>query len=143
MQPTYPRLLRDRDNYRKWYLDEPVTVFLSKGHTLEIPKGYRFDAHSVPLIFRPLFPKRKGNDVYAAMVHDCLIDIEMFHRFNRKFIDKEYRRFMEMPEYRTSRFRTYWMPRAVRLAGWLAWDLWGDFRGNPKDNTHLQINIVV
>ena len=82
MQPTYPRLLKDRDKYRRWYLDEPVTVQLSDGHRLDIPKGYRFDAHSVPFVFRLLFPKYNTRDVYASMVHDCLVDIEMFHRFN-------------------------------------------------------------
>lgn len=143
MQPTYPRLLKDRDSYRRWYLDEPVTIYLSDGHILELCKGYRFDAHSVPFIFRWLFPKKKGNDVYAAMVHDALIDVEMFHRFNRKFIDNEYKRFMNMPEYFTSKLRRYWMPKAVRLAGFLMWDVWGDNRGKPKPNTNLQINITV
>lgn len=143
MQPTYPRLLKDRDKYRRWYLDEPVTIQLSDGHRLDIPKGYRFDAHSVPFIFRLLFPKYNSRDVYAAMVHDCLIDIEMFHRFNRRFIDNEYKRLMEMPEYFGNRYRRFLMPLAVRLWGFLAWDIWGDYRGEPKKNTTLHIDVVV
>lgn len=142
MHPTYPRLLRDRDNYRKWYLDEPVLIYLSDGHQARIPKGYRFDAHSVPLIFRWLFPKRDGHDIYAAMVHDYLVDVEMFHRFNRKFIDNEYTRFMNMPEYFTNKHRRYLMPRAVRLWGFLRWTLWGDYRGTPKPNTVIDIHVV-
>lgn len=142
MQPTYPKLRKDRDNYRKWYLDEPVLVHLADGHTLEIPKGYRFDAHSVPFIFRFLFRKFNKKDVYAAMVHDFLIDIEMFHRFNRKFIDNEYTRFMNKPEYFSTKLRRYWMPRVVRMAGFLMWDLWGDNRGEPKPDTHIKVCIV-
>lgn len=128
MTPTYPKILPDRDRYRRYYLDEQVTVTLRNGDVIEIPKGYRFDGHSVPFIFRIFFGKY-DRDVYAALVHDFLIDMESLWRYNRKFQDAEYKRFMEMPEYFASKHRTYWMPKAVRFYGWLLFDIWGDDRG--------------
>lgn len=143
MNPVYPRILRDRDNYRRYYLDEEVTVTLSNGHVLTIPKGYRFDAHSVPWVFRLFFPKDGGgNDIYASMVHDFLIDLEMFLRYNRKFQDGEYARLMNEPEYKTSSYRSKYMPVAVRIWGWLKYDLFGDYRGEPKENTVLKVIVI-
>lgn len=142
MKPTYPRLLRDRDDYRRFYLDEDVKITLHNGHTFSIPKGYRFDGHSVPWLFRVFFAKDAGgNDLYASMVHDALIDLEMFLRYDREFQDYEYWRFMQMPEYKTNKFRSTWMPRAVRLWGWLKFDIWGDYRGEPKPDTKVTVTL--
>ncbi|MEM7520605.1 MAG: DUF1353 domain-containing protein [Pseudomonadota bacterium] len=141
IEPVKPRLLRDRDHFRRWYLDEDAKVTLANGHTLIIPKGYRFDGHSVPVLLRWLFPKRDGDDVYAALVHDYLIDVEMFLRYNRKFQDLEYWRFMDMPEYFTSSFRRFILPRAVRAWGYLLWDIWGDDRGEIKPESHFRARV--
>lgn len=142
LTPKYPRILKDRDNYRKWYLDEDTEIHLPNGDTMTIPKGYRFDAHSVPFIFRWIFPKKQGDDIYAAMVHDYLIDVEMFLRYNRKFQDNIYRLIMESPAYKTSNFRSFWMPKAVRFFGWLNFDIWGDFRGVNKHRKKLEIKLI-
>ncbi|MCV6584142.1 MAG: DUF1353 domain-containing protein [Marinibacterium sp.] len=139
LTPSHAELRRDRDNYRRWYLNEDVTVALTGGHTAIIPKGYRFDAHSVPGLLRIFFRKYNKHDVYASMVHDFLIEIEGFHRFDRKYMDLEYWRLMEHPDYFGSRYRRYFMPRAVRFWGWLKWDLRGDYRGTVLANTHLDM----
>ena len=128
MKPTYPRILPDRDRYRRFYLDEQTEVTLHNDDIIVIPKGYRFDGHSVPIIFRLLF-KKYGKDIYAAMVHDFLIDMESLFRYNRKFQDAEYKRFMNMPEYRESWYRSKFMPLAVRFYGFIRFDIWGDNRG--------------
>jgi len=40
--PTYPRILKDRDQFNDWYLDEDTVITLHNGHILELPKGFRF-----------------------------------------------------------------------------------------------------
>ena len=128
MQPKYAKILPDRDRYRRFYLDEDVTLTLANGDIKIIPKGYRFDGQSVPYLFR-LFQPTFDRDIYAAMVHDYLIDMESLWRYNRKFQDDEYTRFMNKPEYFASRFRRYVFPKVVRLYGFLAFDIFGDNRG--------------
>ena len=142
IHPTHPRILRDRDNYRRWYLDEPTTIHLKDGHRINLPKGYRFDGHSVPLIFRLVFRRYNNRDVYAAMVHDALVDFASLHRFNRRYIDQVYKDFMRKPEYISTKLRATWMPRAVSVWGFLAFTLWGDYRGEPKPNTVIDITMV-
>lgn len=134
-----PRIVPDRDNYRRWYLDEDFTCVLTNGDVLVIRKGFRFDAHSVPWPFRWLFP-RYDTDIVAALVHDYLIDTEPWHRYNRKFMDDEYTALMQKL---SSGIRRYWMPKAVRVYGWLFFDLWGDYRGDPnKYITKVEVVIT-
>ena len=145
MKPTYPRLIPDRDKFHDWYLDEDVIITLQNGNQLHISKGFRFDSHSVPWPITYILPRHVStlpgtpNDTYAALVHDALISLDNWHRYNRKFEDTEYKRFMNMPEYKISRFRSYVMPIAVRLYGWLHYDIWGDNRGIPKNGQHITI----
>lgn len=147
LTPTYPKIVPDRDQFNDWYLDEPVTIHLQNGHILKLDKGFRFDSHSVPFVFRLIFPRyvktdTEVNDVYAALVHDALIALDHWHRYNRKFEDQEYKRFHDMEEYQISKFRAYWMPLAVRFAGWLKYDIWGDNRGIPKKQTKVEVKIT-
>ena len=124
MQPKYPRINPDRDRQRRFYLCEDVKVTLSDGITIVIEKGYRFDGQTIPFGLRGFFPAF-DTDVYAALVHDALLDTEMFHRYKRSFIDKEYQRFMEMPEYFATRTRRYFFPRIVRFFGYIKRTMWG------------------
>lgn len=141
MTPVYPRILPDRDNYRRWYLDEDVIVELTNGDLLYINKGFRFDAHSVPFWARIFFNTDNRFDTFASLVHDYLVDTSPWHRYNRKFIDDEYTRFMKAPAYFESHRRTRWMPLAVRVWGYLKFDLWGDFRGESKPNTKVVVRV--
>lgn len=137
MNPTYPRYLPDRDKVNDWYLDEDVDILLHNGHKITIKKGFKWDSHSVPLVFRPLFPRyiysRQGtcNDIYAAMVHDALIAVEHWLPYPRQFVDYEYKRFMQMSEYKMSKSRSTWMPLAVKNYGNLFY--WKDYRGEVPD----------
>lgn len=129
MEPRYPRILPDRDKWRKYYLDEDVTVILSGRQIEVIEKGFRFDGQTIWFPFS-LFIKSGGNDIYAALVHDYLIARSPWTRYNRKFQDNEYRYFMNKPEYFESKFRRFLFPKIVRIYGFLAYDLWGDNRGD-------------
>jgi len=148
LTPKYPRILRDRDNYRRWYLDQPIIVELNNGDKLNIPKGYRFDAHSVPFIFTLFFKKTYNvgidgiqgkNDIYCSMIHDFLIDTEMFLRYTRKDQDSVYRSLMLCPVYSVSKWRSIFMPLAVSTYGYLRYTLWGDYRGEPKEDVYIRI----
>lgn len=133
LDPTHPKIRPDRDRQYRFFLDEDVTVTLQNNNTHLIPKGYRFDGHSIPRIFWFWFPAFDA-DVYAALVHDWLIDTEMFWRYNRAFQDETYKTLMHDPQYFASRYRRLCFPIVVRLFGWLRFGLWGDFRGEIKSN---------
>ena len=116
MTPKYPKINPDRDRDFRFYLCEDVTVTLTDGTEYTIPEGFRFDGHSVPFIFRSFFPVF-DLDVYAALVHDYLIDTRMMkgHRYSRQFIDEQYEHFMNQPEYLATPLRRWLFPRAVNL----------------------------
>ncbi|MEO0343509.1 MAG: DUF1353 domain-containing protein [Pseudomonadota bacterium] len=141
LTPSHPKIVNDRDNYRKFYLTQDVIVDLPKGHRLIVKMGYRFDGHSVPWPLKFFLLKAKGKDIYAALVHDYLIETEGFHRFNRRFIDRVYMTIMEDDLYFTSKFRRYWMPLAVNINGFFRWTFWGDYRGKPKTATVVDVQI--
>lgn len=132
-------IVPDRDRFRRYYLDGDFRVTLTNGDVMKIDKGYRFDAHSVPFLIRLVLPKHSGTDINAALIHDFLIDTAPWHRYNRKFIDDQYTHFMEV--YKHSDFRTWIMPHAVRLAGFLRFDLWGDYRGELKLDTKIRVIV--
>lgn len=145
LTPTYPRILPDRDAVFNWYIDEPFMIKIvqdDKTLIIECPKGYRVDAHSVPFLAKLIFPKVKGLDFYCSVVHDILINEESLLRINRKFQDNIYDEMMWMPEYKTSNFRSMYMPLAVKLSGYLRYTIWGDNRGEPKDYTKLTLTLV-
>ncbi len=124
MNPKYPHINADRDRIRRFYLCEDVTVTLTDGSQIFIPEGYRFDGHSIPPGFKGIFPVY-DLDVYAALVHDYLLDTEMFHRYKRKFIDEQYWHFMERPEYFATKTRRWVFPRVVSLCGYAKRTMWG------------------
>lgn len=127
LAPAHPRIVRDRDNYRRFYLDENVFVTLHNGDAHVIEKGYRFNGHSLGIA--KLFFSQFGNDVEAALVHDWLIDMSPWFRYTRKFQDIEYQLLMEDPLYFDSSLRRWVFPRVVRLWGYIRYDIWGDYRG--------------
>ena len=143
VKPIHPRILPDRDKWRNWYLDERVKIVIEYDNqilTIELPKGYRFDGHSVPLLFRWLF-KRYDEDIVAALVHDVLIEVSPYIRNNRDFKDHVYTHLMNHPEYFTNRFRATWMPKAVKFNTRIMFFWKQDYRGIPKDTTRLKITL--
>lgn len=137
MTPTYPRYLPDRDKENDWFLDQDVTFYTHNGHKITLLKGFKWDSHSVPFLMRWWFPRyiysEQGtpNDIYAAMVHDALIAAEHWLPYPRQFVDYEYWRFMQMPEYTMCTKRAKWMPRAVTKFGNLFY--WRDYRGEVPE----------
>lgn len=133
-----PRIIPDRDNTRKWYLDEDFYMELEEGHAVHIRKGYRFDGHSVPFIFRWLFPKYHETDIVGALVHDYLGDTMPWHRFNQQYRDRQYRYVMS---FYASGLRLIWMPRAVFLWGFIRTFGWSDKRGDVKPRTVIDVRV--
>lgn len=146
LTPKKLAIVGDRDNKYNWYLDKDTkaTIWFTNGkkHTLNLSKGYRFNAHSVPFIVRLLFPQVQGPDLACSLVHDGLIDQEMTSRLSRETIDNVYEFMMNMPEYKTNDFRSKWMPWAVKWNGYLQHTMWGDYRGEPKKETIISVNIT-
>lgn len=148
MYPTYPRLLKDRDQVNDWYLDQDCTIVLHNGHTVLLKKGFKFDSHSVPWWARPIFPRyipttdNRENDVYAAMVHDALVACEHWLPYERSFVDYEYKRFMNMLEYKMCKRRSYWMPLAVSVFGSIKYG-WRPYRGEVPKKMHITVAITV
>jgi len=124
MNPPYPHINPDRDRIRRFYLCEDVTITLSDGTEYPIEAGYRFNGHSIPPGFKGIFPVY-DLDVYAALVHDNLLDTEMFHRYKRKFIDEQYVHFMHKPEYFATKTRRFLFPRVVKFFGYIKRTMWG------------------
>jgi hypothetical protein len=124
MIPKQPHIATDRDRKRRFYLCEDVHVTLGDGAIFIIEKGYRFDGHSIPFLMRSFFPVYDV-DVPAAMVHDYLLDTEMFHRYKRSFIDAEYKRFMGKPEYFATKTRRWLFPKVVGFFGYIKRTMWG------------------
>lgn len=141
MTPTKPRILPDRDKHFNYYLDEDIIISMPDNSSIFVSKGYRFDGHTVPLLFRLLLPKYNSTDVYAALIHDVLVDFESMHRYNRAYIDSIYTFYMR-GQYRSTAFRAFIMPLAVQIYGYLRFTLWGDYRGEPKPNTTVEIKIT-
>lgn len=136
-----PRIVPDRDKYRRYYLDEDYVHELHNGDLLHLGKGFRFDAHSVPWWIRWCLPKYDERDIYAALIHDFMVDTAPWHRYPRKFIDKEYAILMNQYSYG---FRKWIMPKAVWIYGFLGWTLWGDDRGDyNKHQTRLTVKVDV
>ena len=132
-------IIPDRDKTRNWYLDEPVKLELINGDTIHVDRGYRFDGHSVPLIFRWLFPRYNEQDIVAALVHDALLDTMPWHRYPRKFIDLNYSAYMQ--DYSTPK-RAFWMPLAVRVWGFIVSKGWSDYRGDyNKYQTTVRVTV--
>lgn len=139
MTEKHSIIKRDRDKERNWYLDKPITHTLHNGHTLFIGAGYRFDGHSVPWIFQWLFPTADMQDIYAALIHDALLDLRPWHRYPRKFIDAEYDVIMQ--KISTGR-RKKWMPLAVKVWGYLSSWGWTDYRGDfDKYQTKVTVKV--
>jgi len=128
-------IVKDRDKVRRYYLNQDVAHVLHNGDILEITKGYRFDAHSVPLLLRWIFKPYNEQDIIAALVHDFLIDTKPWHRYSTKFINKEYQLLMEK---HSQGLRRKLMPLAVNL--------WGitklfEYRGEYKGNVRIRVDV--
>lgn len=130
------RILPDRDKLHNWYLDEDIVHVMHNKDLLIIGKGFRFDGHSTkPLHW--LF-KQSDIDIRAALVHDFLLATKPWHRYNRKFIDKEYAVVMSEVSYG---YRKKIMPFVVKWWGFLKTFGWRDYRGEYKGKVKLSVTV--
>lgn len=89
-----------------------------------------------------LFKPYNEQDIYCALVHDALIDFESMHRYNRAYIDTVYKVYMNSPHYKSTKLRAFFMPLAVSVYGYLRFTMWGDYRGEPKENQTIVVSVV-
>ena len=138
MPTQTPKLIPDRDRWRKWYLDEDIKISLSNGDVLLITKGYRTNLHSVPLVFRWLFKRYDDKDIIAALAHDYLLDTAPWHRYDRRSIDNVYKALMDI---HATPLRRFWMPLAVRAWGFLFY-YWRDNKPTArKYQTIIKVTV--
>ena len=134
-------ILPDRDRDKNWYLNQDVHHVLHNGDELVITAGYRFNGHSVPFPFHYLLPRYDEQDIIAALIHDGLIDSKPWHRYPRRFIDKEYATLMEQHSYG---YRKALMPLTVTVWGYIRTFGWRDYRGDyEKHKTRLTVSVSV
>lgn len=129
------KILPDRDKWRKFYLDQDYTFYFD-GHTFKIRKGYRFDGHSVPYIARTIFAP--DTNLTAALVHDYIIDTMPWHRFGYRFAARAYLKAMRNDTW----IRRNIMPFAVTAWAYIKTGIKGDYRGEVKARTVVDVHVV-
>ncbi len=67
-----------------WELYESLT-YNTKGVHVKIPKGFKFDFASVPLVLTPFFPQNGSKYDRASCLHDYLYT---YKKFDRKKCDE-------------------------------------------------------
>jgi hypothetical protein len=107
---------QDKDKPWRWVLLAPVTLTLSTGEQITIPKGYRTDFASVPRLLRGVVATI-GRHNLATLVHDFLYD--MRHPAGRLFADREMRYWLR--QCGVSEVKAQVMYLAVRLGGRKWW----------------------
>ncbi len=76
-----------------WRLQEDLIWKDGPIFTITVPKGFVFDGASVPWFFTRLFPKSNPQYIYAACLHDYLLEY-MQHKYPRSTVDEIFRRAM-------------------------------------------------
>ena len=85
---------------KKFILTKSVALRLSNGHTIIIPKGYRFDGASVPRIFWWFIP-RLDDRILAVLGHDWMYSEgyligSVSDKAAKEFIDNEFLIWMDI-----------------------------------------------
>jgi hypothetical protein len=106
------------DNSSKyWKIMEPITVTLSNGKIINIPKGFYYDMSTVPKWLWSLV--RPYNDgLFGYLVHDVLY-VNRNHNMTRKECDKEMLFWTNITN--SNKFDNKLRYYVVRLLGWLWW----------------------
>ncbi len=106
------------DNSSKyWKIAQPITVVLSSGKIINIPKGFYYDMSTVPKwlwsIVRPY-----NDGLFGYLVHDVLY-VNRNHNMTRKECDKEMLFWTNITN--SNKFDNKLRYYVVRLLGWLWW----------------------
>jgi hypothetical protein len=100
-----------------WKIQQPITVKLSNGKVINIPKGFTYDMSTVPKwlwsIIRPY-----NDGLFGYLIHDRLYVIRD-HKMTRKQADKEMLFWTNITN--DNKFDNKLRYTIVRLLGWLWW----------------------
>jgi hypothetical protein len=104
-----------------WRLCNDVTVMLSNGSVITIPKGFYTDLSSVPKLLWSI-ERPYGDFVFGSIVHDYLYHIKIY---NRKFCDNEMLYWSKVINTQKfiNKIDNYIRYGAVRFFGWIVWYL--------------------
>lgn len=107
------RYMSEEKKETLWELREPISIILSNGQLLVIPKKFVTDFASVPKIFWSAISSI-GHYNLASVIHDYFYT---YKNKSRKFADKEFLNWMNFTTPKT-KIRNYIMYICVRLFGY-------------------------
>ena len=106
----------DKDQ-KYWKIQQPLTVELSNGKIINVPKGFVYDMSTVPKWLWS-FVRPVNDGLFGYLVHDVLY-INRVNGMTRKQADKEMLFWTSIVN--SNKFDNYLRYYIVRLLGWLWW----------------------
>ena len=100
-----------------WKIQNPITVELSNGKIINIPKGFVYDMSTVPKWLWS-FVRPVNDGLFGYLVHDVLY-INKVNGITRKQADKEMLFWTNITN--DNKFDNKFRYTIVRLLGWLWW----------------------
>lgn len=107
-----------RRSKKYWKIINPLTIELSNGKIISIPKGFTYDNSSVPQFLWGLI-KPVNDGLLAALIHDYLYVNNDKHNMTQKECDKEMLFWLNIIN--DDNIDNYLRYFAVRLFGWTKW----------------------
>lgn len=101
-----------------WKIQQPITVTLSNGKIINIPKGFVYDMSTVPKLLWS-FVRPFNDGLFGYLIHDRLYIIRD-HNMTRKQCDDEMLFWTNITN--NNKFDNYLRYYIVRLLGWLWWN---------------------
>ena len=119
----YSRIIRG-EKWKKYKLENDITIQLTDGQIITIQKGFEWDLSSVPKRLWSIIPP-DGDFAIAALIHDYLY-VNKGKIMDRKSSDKEMliwsRAINTTKKISFKRIDNYVRYLGVRIAGWWVWD---------------------
>lgn len=104
-------------NGKYWKIQQPITVQLSSGRIINIPKGFVYDMSTVPKWLWS-FVRPFNDGLFGYLIHDALY-INKVKGISRREADKEMLFWTNIIN--ENKFDNYLRYYIVRLLGWLWW----------------------
>lgn len=101
-----------------WKIQQPITVTLSNGKTINIPKGFVYDMSTVPKLLWS-FVRPFNDGLFGYLVHDVLY-VQRVSGMTRAQCDKEMLFWTNLTN--DNKFDNYLRYLFVRAFGWLWWN---------------------
>lgn len=117
------RRLSNGNTRPRYKLENDLTVLISNGDTITIPKGFEWDLSSVPRFLWGLLPP-DGLFEFSSIIHDWLYVNKLY---SRKFADDEMLKWSKatagtLNKVSLRNFDNQVRYVSVRLFGWLVWN---------------------